>query len=358
MIRYLIKNNFKLMVRSITNSLLVVICPLILIALLSSAFDDMMSRYDGDADIIAGYRIEGKNVPSEMIDAFKDGAKDNGYILKEYTEGDPEEILRNEDMGGFVVFKDDTYTIYQNNDHKEEAKILEYSVNAFYENALAGKVGVKTDSVKIEPEHPDYMPAIDSIDYYGIIEVVYFGWCAIVCGAGIFMSEKKYRISKKLRVSALSESKLYLAKFVPIVSVVILGNVATTLLSIILFKVHWGNPVLSALIVLFSVSAATAFGLMAYNIFDNIVVTIIAVFALVWFAGFFGGSFETYMFSLHPMSVKLISPIYHINRALVELSCMGHSDYVASSIMYCAAIIIVCSAVAVLAGSIRKRGKA
>ena len=358
MIRYLIKNNFKLMVRSITNSLLVIICPLVLIALLSSAFDDMMSRYDSDADIVAGYRIEGENVSSDMIDAFKDGASDNGYILKEYPDGDPEEILRNEDMGGFVVFKDDTYTIYQNNDHKEEAKALEYSVNAFYENVLAGGMGIDTALVKIEPEHPDYMPAIDSIDYYGIIEIVYFGWCAIVCGAGIFMSEKKYRISKKLRVSAISETKLYLAKFVPIVSVMLLGNAVTTTLSVILFKVHWGNPLLSALIILFSVSAATAMGLMAYNIFDNIVVTIISVFAVVWCAGFVGGSFETYMFSMQPMSLKLISPLYHINRALVELSCMGHSDYVISAIMYCAAIIIACSGIAILAGSIRKRGRA
>ena len=357
MIRYLIKNNFKLMVRSITNSLLVVIAPIILIALLSSAFDDMMSRYE-EKDIVAGYRIEGNKVSADMIDAFKDGAEENGYILREYPEGNPEDIIRDEEMGGFVVFKDDTYTIYQNSEYKEEAKVLEYSVNAFYENMTTAVMGVDTGTIKINVEEPDYMPAIDSVDYYGIIEIVYFGWCAIVCGAGIFMSEKKYRINKKLRVSGLSETKLYFGKLVPIVSTVILGNVATIILSVVLFKVHWGNPILSSVILLFSVTAASAFGLMFYNIFDNIVVTIIAVFAVVWFAGFFGGSFETYMFSAHPMSVKLISPIYHINRALVELSCMGHSDYVKSALIYSAAIIVVCSAIAILAGSIRKRGKA
>ena len=97
---------------------------------------------------------------------------------------------------------------------------------------------------------------------------------------------------------------------------------------------------------------------MVYNIFDNIVVTIIAVFAAVWFAGFFGGSFETYMYSVHPMEVKLASPIYHINRSLVELSCMGHSDYISSACFYSIAIIVVCSIVAVIAGTLRKRGKA
>ena len=45
MIRYLVKNNLKLMSRSVTNILLLVIMPLILIALLSSAFNDMMKKY-------------------------------------------------------------------------------------------------------------------------------------------------------------------------------------------------------------------------------------------------------------------------------------------------------------------------
>ena len=137
-----------------------------------------------------------------------------------------------------------------------------------------------------------------------------------------------------------------------------LGILASALLSVALFGVHWGNPILSMIIVLFSVAAATAFGLMFYMIFDNLVVTIIGVFIAVWLAGFFGGSFETYMFSSHPMTLKLLSPIYHINRSLTELSCMGKSDYVVSAILFCSGIIIVCSFIAVLAGSLRKRGKA
>ncbi len=358
MIRYLIKNNFKLMTRSITNCLIIVIAPLVLIALLSSSFDDTMKRYENDSDIAAGYRIEGENVSDDMINEFVKGAKDNGYILSEYPTGNPEEIMKEKEIGGFVIFKDDTYTILQNNAYKEEGKALEYAVNSFYENVIAAASGIKTDSVKLDIEHPDYMEPIDSTDYYGIIEIVYFGWCAIVCGAGIFMSEKKYRINKKFRVSALSETELYLGKFVPILSSVVLGNAITILLSKALFGVHWGNPFYSALIVLFSVAAATALGLMAYNIFDNIVVTIIAVFIVVWLAGFFGGSFETYMFSSHPMSIKQLSPIYYINRSLVELSCMGHSDYVGSALIYSGAITIICSAVAILAGTIRRRGRA
>ena len=74
--------------------------------------------------------------------------------------------------------------------------------------------------------------------------------------------------------------------------------------------------------------------------------------------GFFGGSFETYMFSNWPDSVKNLSPIYHANRALVENSCMGHSSYTGSCIIYMLAITIVCSVIAIGVDSIRKRGRA
>lgn len=357
MIRYLIKNNFKLMSRSLTNVILFIVGPLLLVALLSSAFNDLMSRYDSDDNIVAGYRIEDSD-QEEMIKSFVDEAKDSGLVLREFPSGDPEEILREEEMGGFVVFKKDTYTIYQNNDYKEEAKALEFALNAFYEGIMAAITGADPDSIEIKVEHPDYMKPIDSTDYYGIIEVIYFGWCAIVCGAGIFMSEKKYKIGKKLRVSNLNETQLYLAKFVPILSVVYLGNIIAAILTMVLFGVHWGSWGVSALIILVSSAAATAFGLMVYNLSDNIVVTIIAVFAIVWFAGFFGGSFETYMFSAHPLKVKMMSPIYHINRALTELSCMGRSDFVSSALIISVGIMIVCSLLAIMFSSIRRRGKA
>ena len=76
------------------------------------------------------------------------------------------------------------------------------------------------------------------------------------------------------------------------------------------------------------------------------------------FAGFYGGSFETYIYSAHPESIKLLSPIYHINRALTELSCMGRSDYVGSAVGYAGLIVAASSIIAILFGQIRKRGRA
>ena len=402
MIRYLVKNNMKLMMRSVTNVLLFIIMPIILVALLSSAFNDLMKKYEGRDHINAGFRYEGEKVNEELIENIKEAGAQNGLVFTEYSTGEPEDILKKEELGGFVVFKSGSYTVYQNGDMKEDARLLEYFLNSYFERmrdistassgndsvdedmvskeepltypvggddaAVTGqdisdagygsKEGIQEGTSGIRVERPEHMKDISSQDYYGIIEIIYFSWCAIVCGAGLFASEKKYRIGKKLQVSSLNGLQLYLGKFIPMFVVVSIGSLISAGITIILFGVHWGNPLLSVLLILLSAAAATALGLMVYSISDNMVVTIIAVFSIVWVAGFVGGSFETYMYSSHPDSVKLLSPLYHINRALVELSCMGHSDYIVSALIYGAVITVVCSAIALFAGEIRRRGKA
>ena len=357
MIRYLIKNNIKLMSRSAVNILLLLIMPLIVIAILSSAFDDLMKSYEAE-DIAAGYMIGSEDISDEMIDAFVEVAEDNEIILHEYSEGNPEEIIKNNDICGIVVFDEDSYTLYRNDDKKELSKVFEYFVNAFYENMTASVMGIDTESVSVEVRHPEFLPAIDSVDYYGIIEVIYFAWNAIICGAGIFMSEKKNGINKKFQVTNISESKLYLGKLLSIAGTVGPGMLITGVLTVLLFGVHWGNPLLSIALILVSTLAATALGLLIYHVCENTVATIIVVFTIVWFMGFYGGSFETYMFSSHPQTIKMLSPMYHVNRALAELSCMGKSDYVVSAVTYCLVLTMVCSVLAIAVNSIKRRGRA
>lgn len=121
-------------------------------------------------------------------------------------------------------------------------------------------------------------------------------------------------------MAAVSRWKLYLAKLLPDVLVVSVGMGIAVGITSFLYGIHWGNIFLSAVLVLLTIMASSAFGFMLYYIFNNLIITIIILFTCVWFMGFFGGSFETYMFSNWPDSVKNLSPIYHSNRALVENS--------------------------------------
>lgn len=363
MIRYLIKNNFKLMIRSATNIILYVVTPVILVALLSSSFGDMMEKYEFQGSIKAGYRYDADDTDMDaklLEEQIKSIAKESDIILSEYPGANPQDTLQKEDLACFIIFeRGGKYSIYENGDKKFEVKALEYMVSSVDQRiAKFKRLGPETvagEKASIGVYHPEYMTPINASDYYGIVEVVYFGWCAVVCGAGIFTAEKKYHIGKKLKVSGLTETQLFFARFIPMVLVVSISSLITAGITALFLDVHWGAPLISALIVVLSAAAATAFGLMFYNITQNAVVTIIAVFMCVWLAGFFGGSFETYMFSVHPQVLKDISPIYHINRALTELSCMGHSSYVKSSALYSTAIMLVCGFAAVFAGYVRRR---
>ena len=179
-----------------------------------------------------------------------------------------------------------------------------------------------------------------------------------MCAGNILNNEKKYGIERKFQVAPISNAKLYLGKWISIVLVVAAGMGIAVASCVLLYDIHWGKPLLSALLVLLSIMASSAYGLMIYYFCKDLAITIIVLFTSVWFMGFFGGSFETYMFSSWSDSVKNLTPIYHINRALVELSCMGHSSYVGSCIVYMLAITVGCSIVAIIVDGIRKRGRA
>ena len=61
MIRDLIKNNIKLMTRSSINILAFVLAPLLVAAVLMSAFSTLMEKYEDVGTFTVGYRISGEN---------------------------------------------------------------------------------------------------------------------------------------------------------------------------------------------------------------------------------------------------------------------------------------------------------
>lgn len=371
MIRYLIKNNLKLMFRSKWNVVLLILSPIFVIAILSSAFEGLMKSYEKADTFQVGYRVEQESSFASYMEEIKKAGKAAGIVFKEYPEGEPEKIINGNDLAGFVVFEKEQYVIYESADYEVEGITLEYFVSRIVSRTsgqilqnfslpAAGKTEVAEQNadMKLPVKELDYMPAIDSKDYYGIVYVVYFIWAGIVCISGVLSSEKKNGIFKKFQMAPLSGFGLFLSKWVSCVAVVIGGMAITILACVWMFGITWGNIPWSIFILLLAVMAANAFGLCIFYLFDNLAVTIVVVFTVVWCAGFAGGSFETYMFSSIPEWIKKLSPIYYIDRTLVEYSCMGESSYTGPCILYMLVLIAVCTAGALFADWIRRRGRA
>lgn len=335
--------------------------PILVIAILSSAFSELMKSYEGADEFAVGYRIGGAAEGHAGLGDVKPEAvgPEAGILFYEYPEGEIEDVMEKNELAGFVEFSQDTYVIYKSADYEVEGIILEYFMNKVMNEGMNAALQVQEQRDIILPaEELEFMPAVNARDYYGIIYIVYFCWCGIICATGVLSNEKKYGIVRRFQVSDISEVQNYFGKFISVILTVTAGMAAATAITVLLYDIHWGNPVLSVLIVFMMIMAGAALGLMLYNVSDSLVITIIMQFTIVWFMGFFGGSFETYMFSRTPDTLKLLSPIYHGNRALVELSCMGKSNYAAGAVWYSLAITAACSAIAILAGSIRKRGRA
>ena len=363
MIRYLIKNNFKLMLRNKWAIIMLILGPILVVGVLASAFNDLLKSYEGVGEFAVGYRIEEGSSFEEYISIIKEAGKDSGINFVEHVEENPETVIKNEEMVAFVEFGADTYTIYESDDYAVEGITLEYFINKIineYSNASLQMMIPHQDSpqVTIPIETIEYMPDVDATDYYGIAYIVYFSWCGIICATGVLSNEKKYGISRKYQVSTLSNVKMYLGIFIPLVCIVLFGIGISTVISTMLYEISWGNVLIVALLIGINIVGSSAYGMMLYGIFNNIAMTIVVLFSTVWFMGFFGGSFETYMFSSMPEQLKHASPIYHTNRALVEISCIGQSDYIISSIVYMLIITFICSTVAIIVDGIRKRGRA
>ncbi len=350
----LIKNNLKLMLRSKWILFLMIILPVVTIALLSNAFQEMMKSAYRFSEFKVGYRMEEESIYKDIFPMLEKECAKRDMILVDYPRGDIRELIQNNTVAVFIEIKDDnTYALYRSNSNKTEAAIAESIFSVFFyefnegltlqtygleqgllEMPTVEGVDIKHDSLNIDP-----VPS--STDYYGIIYIVYFTWCGMVSLVAVVSSERKSAIPKRIRVSHISKIGYYLGKFIPCTLAIFIEVCAAWGLSVFLMDIQWGKIGLSAFILFLLSMAASAFGLLLFQLFNNVAISIVAGFVIIWIEGFLGGSFQTYMYSGLPDKLVYLSPLYWINRTLVEFSTKGQSDYTVGCIVIIAGMIVV-----------------
>ena len=332
MIRYLIKNNLKILFRYLYNPVVFILAPLGVMMVLSSAFSQLLKKYEAPEETKVGYRMEAAGIFASYLDELIEAGKEADIRFVSCPEGEPADLMEKNDLGAFVVFKDDAYQVYQSEDHLVEGMAVECMIHTFVEqfklynigmtatmvengitasmvengmssamrdNAMAtsmvensmssamGESGMSSEQMSSEimssemmspeqmsPEEDEfytketlpYLPDIDAMDYYGIIETVYFGWCAIICAAPLLISEKKNKFHLKFHVADLPGWKMYLAKYIPTVLFVCISCCITALLSSVLLEVKWGINIESFFVLSTMLMAATALGYMFYSL--------------------------------------------------------------------------------------------
>lgn len=350
---YLIKNNFKLMLRSKWIIALMIIGPTVTVACLSSAFHDMMKNYESAEEFTVGYYMAEDSMFAGTMEVMKEYSEEAGITFQEFPTYDAEGIMSKNECMSFVNFGKEDYTIYTLKDHEIEGMTTEYFLNSFLEGAvIAGH-----DKVNIPTKQLESMPNVEAHEYYSMVYIVYFIWCCLVSLATVVTEEKKNGLYKRFGMSTVSDFGFYMAKVLPCILVTVCELTVSVIAITYMNDLHWSNLPAVISILFLNIVAGTTFGVFLMYLFDNLAIVIVTAFTVVWVLGFFGGSFETYMYSFWPESLKRLTPFYHSNRALVECYVTGNSDYVRSCVLYLAAISLVCMAGGFALAKIRK-GKA
>lgn len=353
---YLIKNNLKLMFRSKWIMALMILGPIISVACLSSAFDNMMKEYECAEEFSVGYYIEEDSMFDGFMDVIKENSQEAGITFNEYADSDAEDIMRKNDCMSFVIFGKEDYTLYTLEKHEIEGMTTEYFLNSVM-SAIAS-MGAEQEEFVIEAEQLDFIPQADAKTYYGFIYTIYFSWCVVVSLAAVITEEKKNRLERKFEMSSVSGFGFYMAKVIPAVLVSLFEIAVAMGVITYMNDLEWKNIPAGILIIFLNVLAGTSLGIFLIYLFDNLAIVIVSAFSIVWIIGFFGGSFETYMYSAWSESVKRLSPIYHSNRAIIECALTGHSDYLGSMTVYMIIISLVCLTGGLILAKIRKEKKA
>jgi len=356
----LIKNNLKLMLRSKWILVMMTILPVVTILLLSNAFKEMMDTAYKIEPFEVGYHLSDNSAYKDMIPQLKAICEKNNVTLQEYQNVDTTELLQSKTVAVFVEITNDSYVIYQSNDKKTEAAVTESIFSSFFyqvrgnmteisyqtQNGLAKLPSISDVNIIHEVLATDPVPS--STDYYGIIYIVYFAWCGMISLSAVISSERKSAISKRMRISHMSKFSHYIGKLIPCAIATFLESSIAWILSVFLLDIHWGKIWACIGIMILISLAASAFGMVLFQLFKNAAISIVTGFIIIWTAGFWGGSFQTYIYANTPQRLVELSPLYYINRTVVEFSTKGYSDYAGKCILYLVAIIVICGIAGIL----------
>lgn len=331
----LIKNNLKLMLRSKWIIAIVVLGPIVTIAALSSAFHNILTTRTSVETFKVGYQAAEECRYTYAMEAMQKKSIDSGVELLNFsgvdTDMDPQSQINDGNVQVFVTLNDETYTIYSREEDEAQAKIVEFMMYQMFHGG---------DPIAEIPTHSAKFIQIPSaINYYGKIEIVYFMWCSMILLSAVTTSERKNRIGQRLRLAPASSFSLYLAQLIPSFLAIVVVNAAAMVLSTIIFDIEWGCIAATGGMLLLGAAAASTIAVLVFHLIKNTAAAVVFEFVMIWVFGFLGGSFETYMFSTFSEGIKRLSPIYYLNRVLVEFQTEGGSDYVVSAVLVYAAII-------------------
>lgn len=366
MLLTLVKNNLKLMLRDKIAMVLIIVLPIIMIAILSSAFSDLLNKNYTIEAFTVGYSVESGSKIEKSLPGFIKNFEENNITFSKMTKDEAIKQINNESINAYIDITNSNYTIYKKEGFSINTTIFENSIGSmmyvfdgnkalmsyFLEKGIAiegnnestidNKSFVNLETITVDPT-----PTANQ--YYGIVEIAYIIWFSMMTVSTVVNNERKYGVTRRIGLSNASPLTLFFGKLIPSVVTVSIQIGIATLASIILMDVNWGtSPLLSTGVILLEIIASSSIAIVLSIIFKSQSLINVIIFFTTFFFGFIGGSNQTYMYNFVSDNIAELSPLYYINRTLVEISTKGTSDYT----IKCIVLLLAISMVAIIIGTV------
>ena len=349
-ITILTKNYLKLIFRAKSVIIITMLGTLVVIAALTNAFHTLLDRAKTGEDFTIGYVMSEDSKYSYIEGFLTEGFEEQGLTVIKYDSGDPEDLIKSGKVDVFIDFGEESYSITGKSNAEIEGRVVQYVLYKadHIMNGDTGSVDIVTSSIPVSEK-------ADADTYYCIVQTVYFTSLCSVFLCLIYITERRQNIGMRFKSSTTGGAHIYLGKLIACTLTTWFTMVFVTGgLVMILFDIDPQRPLISIGIMLLMTVAFISFGMLFMIIFRNAAAYLGLLFMVVWFWGYIGGAFETYMLSSVPLNIKRLSPLYFVNRSLVELSVNGSSDYLIPCITVLTAMSLVCIALGITISSRKK----
>jgi len=332
------KNYLKLIFRTKAMLIITILGTLLVVAAVSSAFRTLLDKAEQETDFSVGYEMQDDSKYKIVESAWTEGLAKENITVKNFSKADPEKIVKDGEADVFVVFGKDGYRIVGSDKKEMDTRIVQYVLYNMdmMMNGSVNQFAFPERSLPTEPRST-------SENYYSIVEIEYFMSICSIFLCMIYYTERKNNILTRFRTGSAGSPTRYFGK---LFSCVLTSWLVQVLIMVglvsLLFDVQFGKPMVSIGILLLATVAYASFGMVFFELFENSAVSIGLMFTALWFAGYLGGSFESYMYSSFSENIKRLSPTYYVNRSLVELSVKGSSDYLLPCVGVMLLMIVVC----------------
>ncbi len=354
-----LKNDIKRSFRDKVGWIMMVLFPIIMIFILSSAFGSIMNKNFKMEPFTVGYSIANDSPLSNSLPKIISDLKKEKITLEGMQKDSAIKDVNSGSIAGYVEFSKSGYTFYKNDGTSISAGIFEsilksisYSTGTYTELAKKlNELKLNGDKFNMPPDGKSYaevkkldVPAFpSSLDYYGVVMIVNTIAFGIVMGPSLINYDRKRRASLRMSLTPTNPFVFFTAKLVCsfIMSIVQIAVVVVS--SRLLLGVTFGpNPLLVIGVLMLFAIAANAFGVMLGYLFSNIGITRMIIFMAAFFFNYFGGSYMQYLYvDDNTLNIMKKFPLYYINRAMVEVTTTGSSSVLSTAILIISVMFLI-----------------